>query len=137
MGSERALWKTISRNMREHWKATRIENPANPGTPDVYFTMGNGAMGWLELKHAHQWPKRADTPLKIEHFTPEQRRFIRDHGRLGAKVYVLLQVDRDYFLMKWRDALRIGEMVKADYYKIDFFWRRSVNYRHLIYILGL
>lgn len=48
--------------------ATSVENPACPGTPDVQFIDG-----WLELKYLETWPKRAETTVRIEHFTPQQR----------------------------------------------------------------
>ena len=48
--------------------ATSVENPACPGTPDVQFIGG-----WLELKFLEAWPKRAETTVRIEHFTPQQR----------------------------------------------------------------
>jgi len=48
--------------------ATSVENPACPGTPDVQFIGG-----WLELKFLEAWPKREETTVRIEHFTPQQR----------------------------------------------------------------
>jgi hypothetical protein len=30
--------------------AVRIESPASPGVPDLYFALGNGVTGWIELK---------------------------------------------------------------------------------------
>lgn len=30
--------------------AVRVESPASPGMPDVYFSLGNGVTGWIELK---------------------------------------------------------------------------------------
>lgn len=50
------------------YDATSVENPACPGTPDVQFIGG-----WIELKFREKWPKRADTTVRIEHFTPQQR----------------------------------------------------------------
>ena len=69
-------------------------------------------MGWLELKHAHEWPVRADTPLKLDHFTPQQRLFIRRHAPFGCNVKMLLQVDRDYILLEGEVALLIGTLTK-------------------------
>ena len=135
MGSEASLWNTLRKNMKGKWEADRVENPASPGTPDVYYTMlHNSAMGWIELKHAHEWPKRPTTPLKIEHFTKQQRSFIRRHGKAGANVSVLLQVERDYFLLDWDAALQIGEFIKADYYgdlRIAY-WKNGLQYEQFI-----
>ena len=62
--------------------AIPVENPvACPGTPDV-----NYVEGWIELKNLRSWPKRAATIVRIEHFTEQQRRFLRrrcDYGGLG------------------------------------------------------
>jgi hypothetical protein len=30
--------------------AVRVESPGSPGMPDVYFSLGNGVTGWIELK---------------------------------------------------------------------------------------
>jgi len=138
MGSESSLWKTLYTNMKPFWEAERIENAVGIGVPDVYATMNSGRMVWIELKHVHYWPKKETTQLKIKHYTPQQRSFIRRHGKKGANVYILLQVERDYFLLTWQAALRIGEMVPNDYYNSDdiAYWKNRINYEQLIDILS-
>jgi hypothetical protein len=49
-----------------------VENPAHPGTPDV-----NHTGGWLELKRVDAWPARPGSPLRLPHFTPQQRVWLR------------------------------------------------------------
>lgn len=137
MGSEGSLWKTVRKNMKGHWQPTRVENPANPGTPDIYFTMKkNSAMGWIELKHVPEWPKRETTTLKIKHFTPQQRVFIKVHGELGANIYVLLQVARDYFLLEWDLALKIGTLTRGDLFREAYWWKNRIDFRDLIFLLS-
>ncbi len=74
--------------------ACSVENPALPGTPDVQHIDG-----WLELKFLEEWPKREDTTVRIEHFTPQQRcwllqRFLAcekrktNHGQVFLLLYV-------------------------------------------------
>jgi hypothetical protein len=47
----------------------RVENPIHPGTPDVNLCTGL----WIELKCIEGWPARASTPVRIRHYTPQQR----------------------------------------------------------------
>lgn len=48
--------------------ATSVENPAYPGTPDIQFIGG-----WIECKYLEDWPARAETAVRIPHFSPQQR----------------------------------------------------------------
>lgn len=138
MGSESSLWKTVQKNMKGFWEADRVENPVNPGMPDVYFTLkSSGVMGWIELKHAHAWPRKACTPLRIDHFTRVQRNWFKRHGKEGANIHLLLQVGTDYFLIQWDVVPDIGKMTKQDYFKRCFSWERSINYLELFDILEI
>lgn len=130
MGSERSLWKTLDRNMKEYWEAERVENPVGPGTPDLYVTMkANGNMHWIELKHVHGYPKRATTIVDVDHFTPQQRSFIRRHSRIGANVWVLIQIHRDYFLFHGMNALKVGKLTREGYFiHADYKWSGKIDY---------
>lgn len=90
--------------------ATSVENPACPGTPDVQYIDG-----WLELKFLEEWPKRAETTVRIEHFTPQQRcwllrRFLTCQKRktLHGQVFLLLYVaeTREHMLFDAKIAAR-------------------------------
>lgn len=74
--------------------AVAVENPVRPGTPDV-----NYVEGWLELKWARNWPKRVDSPLVLDHWTPEQRIFFIERVNAGGKIHLLLQVQTQWFLL--------------------------------------
>ena len=99
--------KALTRN---GFDATSVENPAYPGTPDVQYIGG-----WLELKYAEDWPKRAATTVRIEHFTPQQRVWLlRRHiscEKLKTKVgygYLVLYVSstRDWLVFDGDTAAR-------------------------------
>jgi len=78
-----------------HLDAVAVENSAGPGTPDV-----NYVEGWIELKHAEVWPVKPKTPLRLEHFTPEQRNWIRKRYRHAGAMHVVLQVKREWFILE-------------------------------------
>jgi hypothetical protein len=89
--------------------AIAVENPACPGTQDVNF-----AEGWVELKWLREWPKRADTIVEIDHFTPQQR--IRQMRRSRAKgnTWLLLQVRQEWLLFDGEVArLHVGKATRA------------------------
>ena len=73
--------------------AISVENSVYPGTPDV-----NYIGGWIELKWVRSWPKRESTPLRLPHFTPQQRVWLQRRERKGGHAFVFLQVANDYLL---------------------------------------
>ena len=72
--------------------AFAVENPAWPGTPDV-----NYQEGWIELKQATRWPARGGA-LKLDHFTKQQRYFLRSRWQNGGNIFLLLKVGREWLL---------------------------------------
>lgn len=64
-----------------------VENATNPGCPDVECLRG-----WIELKYAPAWPKRADTPVRIDHYTQQQRNFLRRRWNAGGGAWLLFRV---------------------------------------------
>ena len=69
--------------------AISVENPAYPGTPDVAYIEG-----WVELKYAKVWPVRKATPLRFEHFTPQQRCWLIEHWISGGAAWLCVQVTK-------------------------------------------
>jgi hypothetical protein len=91
-------------------RAFAVENPCLPGTPDVAYIDG-----WLELKWLREWPKRDDSPVTIEHYTPQQRVFHIEHWRHGGAVFLLLQVRGTWLLFDGPTAARIvGRVTRAE-----------------------
>jgi|GEM_PF-2202952 len=64
-----------------------VENSANPGCPDVECLRG-----WLELKYLPNWPKQMDTVVRIDHYTQQQRNFLRRRWNAGGGAWLLLRV---------------------------------------------
>lgn len=136
MGSESSLWRTLNKNMKERWQAERIESFVSCGVPDIYFTLMDSDMGWMELKHLHEWPKRESTIVKIEHYTPQQKNWIRRHGIKGANVSLLLQVGHEYMLYDWPIAVDINNYVKKDMiYLAMGYWKNRIDYDKLYRLL--
>jgi hypothetical protein len=80
------------------------------GVPDV-----NYSEGWIELKALEHWPKREDTPLRIPHFTPQQRIWVIRRLRAGGRVHVLLTVGQDWLLFSGHFAAeRLGDAPRAE-----------------------
>ena len=111
MSSEAAMWQVL----RPHLDAlgldpVRVENSACPGTPDVNYTGG-----WIELKHENEWPKRVDTPLRVPHFTPQQRVWLIRRYLKGGRAFMLLRVKHDWLLFDGVTAAKIvGHLSKQE-----------------------
>jgi hypothetical protein len=112
--SEHALWLWLKKHVATVGFWQRVENRAGAGTPDVYYCV-LGGMGWLELKHLDAWPARASTPVRIEHFTMEQKAWLINHAREGGRAFLLLRVDHQYLLFHGKDVLPVGDtLTRAD-----------------------
>jgi hypothetical protein len=79
--------------------AVPVENRVGPGTPDVEFIGG-----WVELKWLRALPKNPSTKVAIDHFTPQQRLWLRRRARRGGRVWLLLQCRKTWLLFWGPDA---------------------------------
>lgn len=87
-------------------KYERVElSTGKCGMPDVYYTCGRS--GWIELKWVKLKPnKLCDIveSIDLSGWKREQRRWAKDHGQLGAPVFLLVGSENNIFLI---DALPI------------------------------
>jgi hypothetical protein len=74
--------------------AVSVENSCGSGTPDI-----NYIGGWIECKCVNTWPKNPSAIVKIPHFTPQQRLWIKKRLQAGGVVQVILKVGRDWVLL--------------------------------------
>lgn len=139
--SENALWQALRKNMR--WQeATRHEEAFQSGVADVSFVAG-GRHGWLELKFLPEWPHRAGTVVRIEHFTEDQRRWLAAKGKEGGRTWLLLQIGRGgtpsawYGLFGWQSLDAVGTTERARLSETaDYGWQRRLDYSELLAALS-
>lgn len=89
--SEKATRKRVVKALKP-LHAVAVENSVVPGTPDV-----NYVGGWIELKQADEWPVMMG-PLRMPHYTPQQRIWHRKRRAAGGSCFVLLQVAQEWLL---------------------------------------
>lgn len=109
--------------------AVSVENPAHPGTPDV-----NYIEGWLELKQLPRWPRGGpEAIVKVSHFRPGQRVWIKRRARRGGRVHVLLQVGPDWLLLPPLEAAQeLGRCSRARLEEMAVrVWRGRIDMKEL------
>lgn len=89
----------------------RVENAIAEGTPDVNGCW-RGAEFWWELKYLEGWPKRARTPVRIPHYTKEQRLWLLARGQAGGSACLLLRVGKQVLLFNWFYAQAVGSLIR-------------------------
>lgn len=108
--------------------AVAVENSAYPGTPDV-----NYVEGWIELKWLRAWPRQAETPVRVDHFRPEQKVWMRRRWRRGGAVFLLLQVRREWLLFDGPTAAKVvGTAARSELTRAALrHWREGVDWGEL------
>lgn len=106
----------------------RVENGACPGTPDIECTLG-----WIECKYLERWPSRVPI-VKCEHYTPQQRVWHVKRSRAGGRVFVMIQIARDYLLFRGEVAAEhLGRVDEATLRSVALgSWHGTIDDRELI-----
>ena len=109
--------------------AMAVENRVKPGTPDVEFIGG-----WIELKYLRAWPKNTDIVVRIRHFTPQQRIWLKRRDRMGGQCWLLLQVGRQWLLFNGQTAaVFVGKVNRESLYKLALkVWRNGLNRKEFL-----
>lgn len=127
----KGLNKVIPRESR----MDRVENLLGSGMADVNYCI-EGSEGWIENKFLKKYPARPGTPVKIK-WQPEQRPWLISQTRAGGRAFVLIQVDKDYFLYNADSRINlIGTMNKAQLWaNATCVWERFIHFPKLKEIL--
>lgn len=104
---ETKFWGKISMAMSGAWDAQRHEDKISLGIPDVSFGF-KGKNGWIELKYLEDYPKKESSPIRIKHFTPEQKIWLEVRQMFGGNCWVLIGISKDIYLFKAEDLTGIG-----------------------------
>ena len=113
--------------------AVSVENRCGPGTPDV-----NYIGGWMELKWLRAWPKRPETPVKLDHdLEPQQRAWLRRRRNRGGAAWVMLQCRREWLLWYGEVAAEIiGTATREELIaRCHRYWPNGLNGDELIGVL--
>jgi hypothetical protein len=106
-----------------------VENPACPGTPDV-----NHVQGWIELKQIKEWPSKSGSMVRVEHFTQQQRIWLRNRCRFGGRAHLLIRVGCDWLLLDGRyaaDALGVAPKHELIAHAVAY-WPKRLNEEELV-----
>jgi hypothetical protein len=113
--NETGMWKSLSKHMKGLWHAQRHEDLCSSGIADVSFA-SDGICGWVELKYKSAWPKRKTTPLRLKHFTKEQRIWLKKRGKYCNNVFILISVKDEWLLFRWQATDKLGYMTREEMY---------------------
>lgn len=110
--SESNLWSRFRDAAKEFAFLQRVENMVGEGVPDAHLTSRiNGVAAWVELKFCPAIPKREATQVFGSHgLRPEQIAWIYCRAIVGARVWILAQVDKHVFLIHGRFAREFNSM---------------------------
>lgn len=133
--SEADLWKYLRDGMGATWESQRHEDKLSTGIPDVSYS--TTCHGWIELKFVATPPKRPGTPLRIPHYTAEQRNWLERHGKRGGRCFLLLQVEREYLLFNWSGAQSVGRVALDELRTVAVArWSGRIDFHSLRQILA-
>lgn len=113
---EQRLYDWLQRKLGGRVFMERVENRLiKRDTPDLYLQWV-GTSGWAEMKQLPAFPKRPTTPVHLPKWTTGQRYWAMRHATHGGNTWLLLQVDRDLFIVDAARAAREADgWVESDW----------------------
>ena len=94
----------------------RVENRVKRDTPDLYIAEATMALrGWVELKVLLEWPKRATTPVRLEHWTSGQRYWANRHSLHGGQCWLVVQVQEEVYVFNAATAAISMDWTRAEW----------------------
>ena len=142
--SEKNTWINVRKKMvPTFWaEATRHEDAYQRGIADVSFVQkwnigddntfhSRSLHGWMELKHRGMAPIREKTICRIDHYTDEQRNWLRDKGEAGGMTFLLLQLGRSFLLFDHVQCQTVGQVTSAELYDLACWHNDGLNARGL------
>lgn len=97
---EQKMWDTL----RPHMQATgmlfdRVESPMTaPSFPDLTYSKVRSGHGFIELKSCMHVDDHGQ--LDLRHFTPGQRRWLREHGAACNNTWLMVRTMKNWYLIK-------------------------------------
>lgn len=126
---ESRFWKKLKKQF-EKGHVVRVENPANPGTPDVNACI-DGVEFWSEQKQVPKLPKLPTTPVFTGCLRPEQVLWHILRNRAGGRTFICayVQETEDIFVIPGAMAKEFNLMTLDQLRKstltVEDMWKRS------------
>lgn len=115
---ESSFWQQIKSHLPVSCHAHRVENGINSGTPDVELCY-RGTTAWIELKYLPAYPKRATTPIRVDHLTSEQITWLQRRVAAGGNGWLFVRVVDDYYLFHPRELDDLKEGRNKEWWKMN------------------
>lgn len=133
--SESNLWVRFRDRTKEVLRLQRLENAVGAGVPDVFYAFRDGAgSGFVELKHAKDYPKRQTTQVFGRGgLRAEQIQWCYSFATSGVVVWILAQVGDDVFLVHGSKAREFNSFTEEDLREESEVWyRRRLDWEELL-----
>lgn len=130
MSAEANLWARLRTNMvGKYWcEATRHEDKFQRGIADISFCQ-NGIGGWMELKHVSDYPARDKTPIRMPHYSIDQKEFLEKKGKCMGNTWLFIQIAGDFFLYDHVAAQDLPDKTKTEMVELStFFYEKRLDY---------
>jgi hypothetical protein len=108
--SEKDVTKALCRLLKP-LDPHRIENALlDMGMPDIVLARNS----WIEAKYVKSYPAKESTPIRIPHYSDDQRRWAVRHEKAGGRVWLVLKVAKDWYFFRPPESLLVGELTRDE-----------------------
>jgi hypothetical protein len=90
--------------------------------PDIIFATKKGGSGHIELKFVPAIPTLPKTPIRVSHYTEDQKNWIYRCGRAGGAVWLLIRIVDEVYLFEWQGAQLFGTATLSELRSASVCW---------------